>query len=197
MVATLEMSADTLPRVVASGADLTIRHWVVTDAEALSEAIAGSIEHLRPWMPWVAKEPLTVVARRSMIDGWEHDRAAGKEAHYCVLVRGGIAGAGGLHRRIGPGGLEIGYWIRPGFLRRGLATECARLMTDAAFTLPGTTHVEIHHDRANVASGNVPRKLGFRLVAEVERAPEAPAETGVAWWWRVDRREWLDGRSSS
>jgi ribosomal-protein-serine acetyltransferase len=195
MVARLEMSVDTLPELVASGDELTIRHWAVSDAEALAEAIADSTEHLRPWMSWVAKEPLTIAARRSMIDGWERDRAAGKEAHYGVLSGGEIAGGAGLHRRIGPGGLEIGYWICPGFLRRGLATECARLLTDAAFSLPGTSHVEIHHDKANLASGAVPRKLGFRLVAEVKRAPEAPAETGVACWWRVERSEWPGARS--
>jgi ribosomal-protein-serine acetyltransferase len=191
MVASLKKSADILPKVVIGDDRLTIRQWAVSDAQALSRAIAESIDHLRPWMPWVAKEPLTIAARRSMIGGWEHDRMAGKEAHYCVLVQGEIAGGTGLHRRIGPGGLEIGYWIHPGFLRRGLATECARLITDAAFALPGTTHVEIHHDRANVASGAVPRRLGFRLVAEVEREPEAPAETGVACWWRADRDQWL------
>jgi RimJ/RimL family protein N-acetyltransferase len=48
------------------------------------------------------------------------------------------------------------------------------------------THVEIHHDRANVASAGVPRKLGFRFVGEYPAAPSAPAEAGIEWRWRLD-----------
>jgi RimJ/RimL family protein N-acetyltransferase len=57
--------------------------------------------------------------------------------------------------------LEIGYWIHAGFLRRGLATRVSCLLTDAAFTVAGIERVEIHHDKANVASAGVPRRLGF------------------------------------
>ncbi len=62
-------------------------------------------------------------------------------------------------------GLEIGYWIHPAFIGRGLATAAARLVTEAAFSVPGIDRVEIHHDRANEISGAIPRKLGFTLSA--------------------------------
>jgi hypothetical protein len=34
------------------------------------------------------------------------------------------------------------------------------MLTNAAFTVPEITQVEIHHDKANVASAGVPRSLG-------------------------------------
>jgi hypothetical protein len=36
---------------------LAIRPWQVNDAPALSVAIIESIDHLRPWMSWIASEP--------------------------------------------------------------------------------------------------------------------------------------------
>jgi ribosomal-protein-serine acetyltransferase len=95
-----------------------------------------------------------------------------------------------LHRRVGPRGLEIGYWIHPAFLRRGLATRAARMLTDAAFRVPGVTGVEIHHDKANRASAGVPRKLGFEWLGESRDEPEAPADLGIEWRWRMEKMDW-------
>ena len=86
--------------------------------------------------------------------------------------------------------LEIGYWIHPSFTRRGLATAVARLLTDTAFTVPGISAVEIHHDKANTASAAIPRRLGFRFLGEAPDASSAPAELGVDWAWRVERDRW-------
>jgi RimJ/RimL family protein N-acetyltransferase len=68
----------------------------------------------------------------------------------------------------------------------------AALLSDAAFTVAGITHVEIHHDKANQASAGVPRKLGFEWLAEgeTETARPAPADTGVEWRWRMARESW-------
>ncbi len=93
-----------------------------------------------------------------------------------MWLDGELVGSSGLHRRIGPGGLEIGYWIHPRHLRRGLATEVARQLTDRAFADPSVDRVEIHHDRANAASGGVPAKLGFELVGETR--PASPVARG-------------------
>ena len=91
------------------------------------------------------------------------------------MAGGVLAGGIGLMARIGPGGLEIGYWVRQAYTRRGLATAAAAALVEQAFRLPGVDRVEIVHDELNVASGGVPRKLGF---TEVERAPDGPARAG-------------------
>lgn len=41
------------------------------------------------------------------------------------------------------GRVEIGYWIHASYVGQGLATAVARLLTAAAFSVPGITHVEI------------------------------------------------------
>ena len=40
-----------------------LRCWKPADAPLLAAAIAASVEHLRPWMPWVADEPMEFAQR--------------------------------------------------------------------------------------------------------------------------------------
>jgi hypothetical protein len=66
-------------------------------------------------------------------------------------------------------------------LNEAVATSRERLLTDAAFSVPGIEPVEIHHDRANAARGGIPRRLGYMLVAEVAREPQASSDAGAEW----------------
>jgi RimJ/RimL family protein N-acetyltransferase len=167
-----------------------LRRWVIDDTEALGRVVTVSLEHLRPWMPWIASEPLSLAERRELIAGWERNWAKGGDVLLGVFMAAEIVGSGGLHRRIAPDGLEIGYWIHPGHVRRGLASRTAALLTTLGLSAPGITHIEIHHDQANVASAGVARKLGFALIAEEADVPEAPGEVGVEWRWRMEAEAW-------
>lgn len=173
------------------GHGLVLRHWRVADAAAQERAIAESREHLRPWMRWAATSPPTD-ERRALLAQWERDWAAGGDAIYAIFRGRSIAGSGGLHRRRGPAALEIGYWIHAAFVRQGIATAAARLLVDTAFAESGIERVEIHHDRANVASAGVPRGLGFRLVGERPNERDAPGEVGVDCVWVMAREDWAD-----
>ncbi len=191
------MLVDMVPSIIPDRVEtprLVLCEWQVEDAAAMAEAVTDSIEHLRPWMPWIAFEPQTLDARRDLIRGWERTRLDGGEAVYGIFLDGLPIGGSGLHRRIGPDGLEIGYWIREGFTRRGFAAEAATALTDLAFTVDGITRVEIRHDRANEASRNVPRRLGYECVREEERTIEAPAETGLDCVWATDPVRWATTR---
>jgi ribosomal-protein-serine acetyltransferase len=170
---------------------VVLRRYRADDADALEAAITGSLEHLLPWMPWAAVHSRTGVeeflARTQ--EKWE----SGDAYDYAITVDGvAPLGSCSLMRRIGPGGLEVGYWIHSGWTGRGLVTMAAAALTRAAFELPGTTCVEIHHDEANRASGAVPRRLGYTLVSRTVPAadPErqsAPGESGVDLVHRIDR----------
>jgi RimJ/RimL family protein N-acetyltransferase len=153
--------------------ELILRPWTDDDAPALSRAIAESLEHLRPWMPWAADEPRTDDERRAWI----------REAEDCddvllgMWLDGEIVGGCGLHPRIGANGLELGYWVHAAHLRRGIATDAVRELTEMAFAREGVEHVEIHHHPGNVASGRVAAAAGFTLVHD------GPDE----WRWRTVR----------
>jgi RimJ/RimL family protein N-acetyltransferase len=94
--------------------------------------------------------------------------------------------------------MEIGYWVREGWLRRGIAAAAARALTSTAFRVPGIEEVHIHCDEANVASAGVPRRLGFRLFRTVEDNVEAPAEIGRSMEWAITAAQWAQfGRVES
>jgi ribosomal-protein-serine acetyltransferase len=173
-----------------------LRHWQVQDAPALSRAVLESLDHLRPWMPWAADEPRSAEEREELIRGWERDRREGGDEVLGVFRDGQPVGGCGLHQRIGENGLELGYWIHAGHVRNGVATEVARQLCERAFADPSVDRVEIHHDRANVASGGVPAKLGFTHVSDTPRPPQAPAEEGVERVWRLTRSDYARTRAS-
>ena len=188
------MDRRALPEIVEGSSGLLLRRWAVTDAGRLDRAISESLEHLRPWMPWIAQEPMASKRRTELIRGWENDWKLGGDVYLGVFLAQRVAGSCGLHRRIAPDGLEIGYWIHPAFLRRGLATEVARILTTAGLSVPGISHVEIHHNKANRASAAIPQRLDYELVAEVPDEPVAPAEIGIACHWRMTQDEWISAR---
>lgn len=181
-----------IPERIVGPDGVLLRRWEPADAEALVAAVTRSAEHLRPWMEWMAHQPMSVAEQRRLIESWARDWAEGGDAVYGVFVGDEVAGGTGLHRRLGPDGLEIGYWVGFGFTRRGLATLLSALLTDAAFELPEINCVQIRHDKANIRSAGVPRKLGFRLVKEVVDGVEAPGEIGVSCYWQITRAQWRE-----
>jgi ribosomal-protein-serine acetyltransferase len=177
--------------------ELVVRRWTADDAPALHAAIVRNVDHLRPWMPWIALEPQTIEQRAERLAAWDQDWKDGGDIALGVFQDGAAVGGTGLRRRIGPDGLVIGYWIDRDNRGQGLATRVARLLTTAAFTVPGITHVEIPCDQANIASRRVPEKLGFTHVRDVPRPPLAPAETGTQRVHRMTRGAWMSGLGAS
>jgi len=164
-----------------------LRRWRVADAELCFQLVSESVEHLAPWMPWATSD----YGRRDAqeyLQRCEDDWASGTAFQYLILADGAPAGSAGLMARIGPGGLEIGYWVHPSFTGRGVATSAAAALTDAAFALPGIDRVEILHDELNLASGRVPAKLGYRHVdTRQSRFDLAPGDSGISKVWRITR----------
>lgn len=176
------------PDVIDAGPVL-LRRWSAADLDASCEAVYASIEHLRPWMPWAAD--FSRSAQAEFLVGCDRDWEAGVGFNYAILVEDAIAGSAGLVARIRPGGLEIGYWVHQAYIRRGVATACSAALVDQAFALPGIDLVEIVHDELNVASGGIPRKLGFTELKR--RAPldhKPPAGTGIGVVWEITRVQW-------
>lgn len=158
----------------------------------LTRLVAENLEHLRPWMPWAADVP-TEAAQTGFIAGSREQWDEGAAFGYWLReeASGEMVGCAGLHRRVGPSAIEIGYWVSASKVRRGYATAAARALTTAAFGLPGVERVEIHCDQANVASAGVPRRLGYRLDRIQDGPIEAPGESGPEMVWVVGAADWL------
>lgn len=86
---------------------VTLRRWTVQDTPELHALILDNLDHLRPYMHWIAYEPQTLEQRQALTERWTAEWAAGGDVTYGIWRHNNIAGAAGLHRRIGPDGLEI------------------------------------------------------------------------------------------
>ncbi len=175
-----------LPALVES-ARLTLRQWTDDDAAALSAAIEASLEHLRPWMPWAADEPSGLEDRLALIRRWRSEWEQGGDSVVGVLLGDVVVGGAGLHRRVGPDAVEIGYWTHVDHVGNGYAPEAAGALIKAAFDVSGIDRVEIHHDKANAASAAIPRRLGFTLADETPDEVESPGEIGIECRWVMTR----------
>ncbi len=172
---------------------LLIRRYVPEDAPLLKDAIDSSLDHLRAWMPWAIAEPSELPALEARLARFHEDFIAGRDFVFGIFdpadrtLLGGI----GLHARIGPGALEIGYWLRQSETGRGYITEAARAITNAAFAMPDIERIEIHCDPENTRSAAVPRRLGYRH-AETRigdaRGPEGEPRNSMIWV--VTAAEW-------
>jgi ribosomal-protein-serine acetyltransferase len=145
-------------------------------------------------MSWAGDEPLSADAREELIRRFDRSWESGAEVVFGAFLGDAAIGGCGLITRAGGSTLEIGYWVHVNRVRQGFATEMARAMTDAAFTVDGVARVEIHHDRANLGSRAVPAGLGFTFEGEQPHEVMAPAEEGVDCTWFVRRVDWVSRR---
>jgi ribosomal-protein-serine acetyltransferase len=171
-------------RAQLGSGEVTLRRWRETDVAALHQVVRESIEHIKPWMTWVTDDYSPASAAR-FVATTQDDWARGVAFSYAIFVRGRLAGNSGLMARIGPGGLEIGYWLHPSYVGRGAATMAVSLLAAEAFRA-GANRVEIVTDVANLRSAAVPRRLGFVEVARRSpQEPSAPSEEGLDIVWRL------------
>lgn len=143
---------------------LVVRCWAPEDAPALQQALGENLEHLRPWMPWIDQEPELLDAKIERLRGFRGRFDLGQDFTYGIfdLDETRVLGGSGLHTRVGPGALEIGYWIHKDHINRGYATELVAAVTRIGFAVHDIDRLEIRVDPANLASAAVPRKLGYR-----------------------------------
>ena len=176
---------------------LVLRRWSADDIDALGPVVERSVAHLTPFMGWAAES-----SRETTLDYLarsEREWLARESFNFSMrrAEDGAVVGSCGLMSRVGPGVLEVGYWVAVDQVRQGYAALTAAGLTEAGLAVPGIACIEIHHDRANDASGRVPARLGFTRIGELPVAPTAPSETGTHVVWAMAADDWAasPGRS--
>lgn len=167
---------------------IVLRRWMPDDRQARFEALLASYEHLRPWMSWI-QEPPTLEGQRAL-DELRGDAWLGEDSFlYGIFdaVDGSVLGAIGVHDRVGPGGLELGYWCHVAHTGKGVMTRAAGELTRILLELDGIERVEIHCDEANTRSAAIPQRLGYRLDRIEDDGVRAPFETGRGMVWIKER----------
>lgn len=160
---------------------LLLRPMQAGDGASMREAIAETMEDLKPWMPWVRN-------------------GVGDENHYEEQVRQGYSrwilredlwlgifdkknkrflGGTGFHRpKWEIPRLEIGYWLRKSAQGQGYTVECVNALTRFAFEALNCKRLEIRCSPRNTRSFRVAEKLGYQLEATLKNDDAFSIEGG-------------------
>src|SRR3712207_441644 len=138
------------PETINAG-ELVLKRWRPEWADEAATAVRESLPELRPFLPW-AHDDYDADASRAFITMSVDKWVEGTEFNYAIFTTvGDLIGSIGLMTRMGPGVLEIGYWLRTPYTGRGHMTAAVNALARVALTLPGIDRVAIRHDAANAA----------------------------------------------
>lgn len=142
---------------------LVLRCWSPADAPVLRAALDTCDAHLRPMIPFMKDEPRSLQQTAQWLRGHRAAFDLGQMYRYAVFdaEEKNLLGENMLLARVGPGGLEIGYWTHKDAIGRGFATEATSAMIRVAFEIEKINRVEIMCAPENTASATIPARLGF------------------------------------
>jgi RimJ/RimL family protein N-acetyltransferase len=141
----------------------TLRPLLMSDTEQIERAVSESLSELRRFMPWAHLEQ-SAVSQLEHRRNTEAEYFAGRDMGMGLFSPDGtLLVCCGLHPRVplNPRGLELGYWTRSTYARRGLATLAVQIMTVYAFDKLDSDRVQVQHHEDNVGSRRVIEKCGF------------------------------------
>lgn len=164
---------------------LVLRRERLGDEALVADSVLANLDHLRPWMPWAVPAAATASAQRERLAKVEQWWEANSDYSYLLLdaAETSLLGIFGLHRRIGPEAIELGYWLTRAAVGKGSATAAARALTAAALKTDDVSRVEVHCDQANERSQLIPQRLGYQLDLVEDDEIEAPGEVGRSMIW--------------
>ena len=140
---------------------------------------------------WIDEEPVGVAQRENHIADWNLKWDNGEDFMMGIFIGDTQVGGTGFHLRGAIDSIEIGYWVRAGYLGRGIATAVTRALTTAAFGMQSISTVEIQNDVANFISVLIPERLGYVKYWTGDSIIEAPGESGCSNKWRMKKEDWL------
>jgi len=166
-----------------------LRRYKVEDVVQLHELVISNLGRLLDWMPWAKNEPQTIEWRKNWINETLKEWNLGKSFGYGIFIDNQLIGGVGAHRRIGKEGIEIGYWLAEAHVGHGFMSEAVTALCAECFKLNDVLYIEIHHDVTNSKSRAIPENLGFVLVDERPRDPQAIKDSGTELIWRLNKPE--------
>ena len=138
-----------------------IRPYRLDDNSALWEAARESMAELQPWMPW-CHPAYSPEESRSWLEAQVAAFARRDVFEFAITSDDGrYLGACGLNQIDRPNQrANLGYWVRSGATRRGVATAAVGLLRDWGFAHTDLVRLEVVIAAGNVASRRVAEKSG-------------------------------------
>lgn len=140
---------------------LTLKLIDYQDTGVLFQLINSSRSHLDEWGNW-AKEIQNEADTERLIKKYLLHFAGKKGMHFLIKYEGKPVGSISLKQLswdVNSG--EIGYWLSPDFVGKGIVTQAAEAILEYGFTYINLHKIEIWAAEKNEKSKNVPERLGF------------------------------------
>lgn len=163
-------------------------------AEEFAAHVAAAREYLEKWLPWgaTAGEPEEAA---KLLQRYADAQARGEGRILGIWVDDKLAG--GVLFRVWDnkrGMCEIGVWLAPEVVGRGLITKAATVLIDWAFRARGMHRVEWRCAATNERSSAVARRLGMTREGTLrEDFPHLGVRHDVEVW-AVLTQEWTTAR---
>lgn len=141
--------------------DIRIRRYELDDTLDVFQGVRESLTELQPWMPW-SHPDYSLEETRSWLALQVPAFDAGTEYQFGIMAADGrYLGGCGLNRIDAPNRrANLGYWVRSGVARQGVATAAVRLLHEWALANTDLVRLEIVVAAGNIASHRVAEKSG-------------------------------------
>lgn len=135
------------------------------DGPLMAAAVTQSQPHLKPWMPWAVSLD-SDTEYEALMRRWQLNFLSRKEFQFLIFRKTperliGATGGFAIHWEVPS--LEIGYWLHPEWVGRGLMTEAVLGLVDYFVREIQVRRLEIRCDSRNEKSAGVARRAGFNL----------------------------------
>jgi RimJ/RimL family protein N-acetyltransferase len=163
-------------------------------ADELARHVAAAQEHLAHWLPWV-ESVATPEGAAKLIQRYADSLARGEGRLLGIWVDGKLSG--GVLFRVWDNTsamCEVGVWLAPEMVGRGLITRAVTAMIDWAFEVRGMHRVEWRCAAANERSSAVARRLGMTLDGTLREASPLNGTRHDVEVWSVLATEWPTAR---
>ena len=144
---------------------LVIRPLEQTDRDAMFTAVRESIAEVSRWLPW-CHPGYTLEESAMYIESTRKAWTEESSFNFGVFdaETGGHLGSISVNHIVRQNRLaNLGYWVRSGATKRGIASRAVRLAAQFAFEDLGLTRIEIAAIPENLASRRVAEKAGAQL----------------------------------
>jgi ribosomal-protein-serine acetyltransferase len=174
---------------LADGAELRpLEPW---QAAEFAAAIDRSRDHLRPWIPF-ASRVVDEATARELLQRYADKHAEDTGAMYGIWVDGVLSG-GTLFRNfdVAVGVAEVGVWLAPDAVGRGLVQAAVSHMIEYAVRVRGLSRVEWFCDPSNERSKAAAQRLGMTYEGTLRSSFVANNKRQDSEVWSVLAEEWL------
>lgn len=178
----------TAPPALLANAEVRLRRSMPADAEALYDATSD--EAVTRFMVWPRHADLTVT--QAFFDGCAERWEQGVEYHWIIETPAEHQAAGCMGLRLRGHEADFGYFLRPGYWGRGLATAASALVIDwlkrqpQVFRIWATTDTDNSRSLRTLERGGLKREGTLRMATLRPNISRLPRDTALFGLCRAD-----------